>query len=220
MLLGILSDTHNLLRPEAADALKDCDAILHGGDVCSPSLLGELKALAPVWAVRGNGDRDWPDPLPERLDFVLGGLRIVMAHKQKDLPSDLSPYDLAVFGHSHQYSASFTSRKGGGQTLVLNPGSCGPRRFAQPVTLCRLTADGSGLHPLRVDLASFRPSAAPPPDLRRQIEIVMRETARGQSPESIARRFGMDPGLAGQIARLYVTHPGVTADGILTKMGL
>lgn len=222
MKIAILSDTHDLLRPEVLDRLEGCEAILHGGDICSRGILDRLEAAAPVHAVRGNNDGDWAAALPLRAEFELAGLRFCMAHKKKDLPADLSPYDIAVCGHSHQYAESRLALPGGKTVLLLNPGSCGPRRFIQPVTMALLTVGSDGWRVERVDLPHGARETAPKPaaDIRRQIETVMRETRRGKSPAEIARRAGMDEALAEQIARLYVTHPGVTADGIMTKMGL
>lgn len=105
MKIGIISDTHDLLRPEVVDALQGCDYILHGGDISSQRILDQLEQIAPVKAVRGNNDKEWADHLPFFLDFELGGLRIYMAHKKKDLPEDLTPYHLVIYGHSHQYAS-------------------------------------------------------------------------------------------------------------------
>ena len=135
MKIGILSDTHDLLRPEALEALSGCAQILHCGDVSSRKILDRLERIAPVLAVRGNNDKEWAEDLPQFLDVELGGLRIYMTHKKKDLPEDLSPSDLVLTGHSHAY-ASARSESG---ALLLNPGSCGPRRFGQPITLALLT---------------------------------------------------------------------------------
>lgn len=217
MKVGILSDTHGLLRPEVLSALEGCKVILHGGDVNRQSILDQLGQIAPVHAVRGNNDKEWAEHLPASLEITLAGARVYMTHKKKDMPADLSGYDLVVYGHSHKYE-----EQNQGRTILLNPGSCGPRRFRLPVTMAVAEiADGS-IAVTRVDIPN---GAEPSPvadgvDIRQQIEIVMRETDRGRSPEEIGRRYGMDTALAGQIARLYVTHPGVTADGIMTKMGL
>ena len=217
MRIGVLSDTHGLLRPEAMSALAGCEAILHGGDINRQEILDELGKIAPVRAVRGNNDREWAEHIPLCLDFELGGLRVFMAHKKKDLPADLDAYDLVVYGHSHRYEES---RRG--NTLMLNPGSCGPRRFNQAITLAIVEAEGGNIRVERVDIPhGGRPMAAPKPvELKAQIEAVMRETERGRGPGEIARRHGWDAALVEQIARLYVTHPGVTADGIMSKMGL
>ena len=225
MMIGILSDTHDLLRPEVIEALRGCDCILHGGDISSRGILDRLAEIAPVRVVRGNNDKAWAEAIPAFLDFELGGIRICMAHKKKDLPVDLSPYDLAVCGHSHQYASDWVAAKGGGKrTLLLNPGSCGPRRFHQPITLAllRIGPDG-GFAAERVEIPHAPRETAPKidtGDLKRQIEIIIRETQKGQSVDTVAQKYGLDRALAEQIARLYVTHPGVTADGIMSKMGL
>ena len=216
MKLGILSDTHNLLRPEVLDALAGADAILHAGDISSRAILDRLGELAPVYAVRGNADREWAEDLPPVLDLELGGLRICMTHKKKDLPPDLTPYDLALVGHSHQYAESML-----GRTLLLNPGSCGPRRFRQPITLATAEVENGQIRVTRIEIAQAVPAPKiDPGDLRAQIEAVVKGIEKGRSPRQIAEQTGMDPARAEQIARLWLTHPGVTAEGIMTKMGL
>lgn len=218
MKIGVVSDTHGLLRPEVLAALEGCEAILHGGDVNHQSILDRLGQLAPVYAVRGNNDREWAEHLPALLDFSLSGKRVCMTHKKKDLPGDLSAYDLVVYGHSHQYE-----EKSQGHTLLLNPGSCGPRRFRQPITMATVEIAEGKMKVTRVDIPHERTVSEPTvdgTDIKSQIEMVMRETDHGRSPAEIERRYGIPAGLAEQIARLYVTHPGVTPDGIMTKMGL
>ena len=223
MKIGVLSDTHGLLRPEVLSALEGCEAILHGGDINrsrpgggTQDIIAELSKLAPVYVVRGNNDAE-ATHIPLCLDFSLAGLRICMAHKKKDLPVDLSAFDLAVCGHTHRYDESRV-----GNTLLLNPGSCGPRRFNQAITMAVLEVGNGEIRVNRVDIPHpDRAVVAPKPaDLKEQIEAVMKETQKGRGPGEIARRHGWDAGLVEQIARLYVTHPGVTADGIMAKMGL
>ena len=217
MRIGVLSDTHGLLRPEVLSALEGCEAILHGGDINRQEILDALSKIAPVIAVRGNNDGEWAERVPVFADFALAGLRVYMTHRKKDLPADLSGYDLVVFGHSHRYEET---RRGG--TLLLNPGSCGPRRFNQAITLAVLEVEGGRIAVRRVDIPHpGRAVAVPgPADLKAQIETVMKETQKGRGPGEIAGRHGWDAALVAQIARLYVTHPGVTADGIMAKMGL
>lgn len=86
MKIGIISDTHDMLRPEVISHLQGCDFILHGGDISSQKILDQLEQIAPVRAVRGNNDREWAEHLPLTLDFELGGLRIFMTHKKKTCP--------------------------------------------------------------------------------------------------------------------------------------
>lgn len=130
MKIAILSDTHGLLRPRVVEVLKTADVILHGGDINRQSIVDELRQYAPLYVVRGNNDKEWAEGLPHHLTVTLGGLRFFMVHNKKEVPADLSGVDVVVFGHSHKY---FQQEKDG--VLWLNPGSCGPRRFHQEITL-------------------------------------------------------------------------------------
>ena len=223
MKAGIISDTHDLLRPEVMEELQGCDCILHGGDISSQRILDQLEAIAPVKAVRGNNDKEWAEHLPMFLDFELGGLHIYMTHKKKDLPRDLTPYDLVIFGHSHQYASVWQDSVGKRRTLLFNPGSCGPRRFIQPITMAILTINPDGWQIKQVSIPHTAREKSPKigsGDIHKQIEVIVRDTQKGLSVESIAQKHGLDHDLVEQIVRLYVTHPGVTVDGIMTKMGL
>ena len=230
--IGILSDTHGLLRPEVLQALEGCRAILHGGDINRQEIIDRLEKIAPVYVVRGNNDKEWAEHLPEFLDFELCGLRVYMTHKKKYLPRDLSSYDLVVYGHSHRYEQGQE-----GRTQLINPGSCGPRRFNQDITLAILEVDeekvdrrkeispelcsGSFFEIRRIDIPHGKAPALNMEKLQKQdIEKVIREIKKGRSVEEISSKLGMDQTLTGQICRLYLTHPGVDADGIMTKMGL
>ena len=133
--VGIISDTHSLLRPEAVAALRGSDLILHAGDIGSPDVLQGLRKLAPVIAVRGNVDTgDWAASLPFTAVAEIGARHIWILHKLEDL--DLDPaaagFSAVVYGHSHRPSQE---TKAG--IIYLNPGSAGPRRFRLPVTLVR-----------------------------------------------------------------------------------
>ena len=130
MKLAILSDTHGLLRPEVAEHLKTADAILHGGDVNKPGIVDQLERYAPLYVVRGNNDKEWAEQIPHDLTITLGGVTFYMVHNKKEVPADLTGIDAVVFGHSHKYLLE--ERDG---VLWLNPGSCGPRRFHQEITM-------------------------------------------------------------------------------------
>jgi len=130
MKLAILSDTHGLLRPEVVEYLKLADAILHGGDINRQAIVDELRRHAPLYIVRGNNDKEWAEALPHDLTITLGGVTFCMVHNKKEVPADLSGVDVVVFGHSHKYTQE--ERDG---VLWLNPGSCGPRRFHQEITM-------------------------------------------------------------------------------------
>ena len=223
MKIGIISDTHDLLRPEVTDALKGCDLILHGGDISSPGILDRLEEIAPVKAVRGNNDKEWAEQLPPFLDFELGGLRIYMTHKKKDLPGDLTSYDLVICGHTHQYSEVWLESAGGKRPLLFNPGSCGPRRFIQPITMAilKIEPDGWVLKKINIQHSPKEKGLKMESrDMYQQIQVVIQDVQKGLTVQDIARRHGLDQSLAEQIVRLYVTHPGITVDGIMTKMGL
>ncbi len=144
--IGLISDTHGVLREEALEALKGSDLILHAGDVGKPEILHALKALAPVVIVRGNIDKgSWASALPSTAVAEVGPAIIYMLHNIEEL--DLDPaaagFHIVVSGHSHK--PSHTKRSG---VLYLNPGSAGPRRFQLPVTVARLDL---GRTPWKVD---------------------------------------------------------------------
>lgn len=130
MKLAILSDTHGLLRPQVLEHLKNADVILHGGDINKQSVVDELQRYAPLYVVRGNNDKEWADKIPHDLTINLDGLNFFMVHNKKDVPASLPNVDVVVFGHSHKY---LQEEKNG--MLWLNPGSCGPRRFHQEITM-------------------------------------------------------------------------------------
>jgi uncharacterized protein len=141
MLIGVISDTHGLLRPEALTALAGVEHILHAGDVGDIGILEALRGIAPVTAIRGNIDTEGAcAELPATEMVEVGGKTFYLVHAIKDL--DISPkaagVDVVVYGHSHK--AAVERR---GEVLYLNPGSAGPRRFQLPVTLALVTvADG------------------------------------------------------------------------------
>ena len=130
MKIAILSDTHGLLRPQVLEYLKTADAILHGGDINTQGIVDQLRSFAPLYIVRGNNDKEWAEGLPHHLTVTLEGVTFFMVHNKKELPADLSGVDVVVFGHSHKYVQE--ERDG---LLWLNPGSCGPRRFHQEITM-------------------------------------------------------------------------------------
>ena len=147
MKIGVLSDSHGLLRPEVLDALSGCDRILHGGDINRQSVLDALQQIAPVEVVRGNNEKEWAEHIPCSLDLKLGELRVYMTHKKKDLPEDLSPYDLVILGHTHKYAESIV-----GNTVLLNPGCCGPRRPDQPITLAVVCIEGKKMDIRKIEI--------------------------------------------------------------------
>jgi len=134
--VGVISDTHGLVRPEALEALAGAGLIIHAGDVGGPEVLEALRRVAPVVAVRGNNDRGaWAEALPDYEAVEINGAFVYVLHDIKEL--DIAPapagFRVVVSGHSHK--PSIEERRG---VLYLNPGSAGPRRFKLPVTLARL----------------------------------------------------------------------------------
>jgi putative phosphoesterase len=134
--IGVISDTHGILRPEALAALEGCEFILHAGDVGSPNVLDVLTSIAPVTVVRGNNDRGpWADSIPETAVVEIAGVVLFMTHDLKTMDVDPRERGFAavIAGHSHRPSCE---TKDG--LLFFNPGSAGPRRFKLPITVGRL----------------------------------------------------------------------------------
>jgi putative phosphoesterase len=145
MRIGVISDTHGLLRPEVAPALKGVDQILHLGDVGKVSILDELRNIAPVTAVRGNVDRDGRcAQLPETDVVLIEGHYIYMLHDLKTLHLDPAAGKFAAVLSGHTHVPNYITKKG---VLYFNPGSCGPRRFDLPVTVGLLTIKNGELKP-------------------------------------------------------------------------
>ncbi|HTW80916.1 MAG TPA: metallophosphoesterase family protein [Terracidiphilus sp.] len=151
MKLGIVSDTHGLLRPEVLAALKGVDQILHLGDVGRPSVLSALEEIAPVIAIRGNVDREGAcGKLPETEVFLAEGHYIYMLHDFKTLHLDPAAAKFAAVLYGHTHVPNYHTKRG---VLYFNPGSCGPRRFELPVTIGLLEIDKKrALHPKIVTL--------------------------------------------------------------------
>lgn len=241
--IGVISDTHGLLRPEVLDRLKGCEIILHGGDIHRQKVLDTLREVAPVYAVRGNADKEWAEELETVVSLELYGVRILMIHNKKQLSEDLTGIDLVIYGHSHKYEEKCVGR------IWLNPGSCGPRRFSLPITMALLKiGDGGSIGVEKIEIphgvmqqrssrlyqsenqnASQEKGTvtvqkeAPkeiPGNIKAVIEAVTQEAERGRSIRQIAKKHKIDEELAEQICRMYFTHPGVDADGIMTKLGL
>ena len=157
MKIGVISDTHGLLRPEVFPAFEGVDQILHAGDLGSLDLLPELEAIAPVIAVWGNTDGTGVrSRLPETASVTLGGLEVAVLHGHQYgrpgpavIAAAQPDADLVVFGHTHRPVIEQV-----GSTLVINPGSAGPRRFSLPVTVAIVTIQDGGLDPRLVHLVT------------------------------------------------------------------
>jgi uncharacterized protein len=140
-IVGVISDTHGLLRPEALEALDGSDLILHAGDIGTSSVLEALAEVAPVVAVRGNVDRgEWATSLPEKMAVEIGEATVYILHDREmlDLKPESAGFLAVVSGHSHKVAQE---TKNG--VLYFNPGSAGPKRFHLPVTLGRFVVTGA-----------------------------------------------------------------------------
>ena len=153
--IGLISDTHGLLRAEATAFLERSDCIVHAGDIGAASILRELRTLAPLYAVRGNNDTErWAARVPERRTLRLSGVRIYVVHDRAELAERPAPSGsrLIITGHSHKPLIEAWDG-----ALLVNPGSAGPRRFRLPIAAGEIEIRGEHLHLRLVDLSTRRP---------------------------------------------------------------
>jgi len=161
-IVGVISDTHGLLRAEAAEALRGVAHILHAGDVGADEVLKELRTIAPVTAVRGNVDRElWARAIPQTQVVEIEGVSIYILHilAELDLKPEAAGFGVVVYGHSHQPSQSV--KRG---VLYFNPGSAGPRRFKLPVTVGKLVIEKGSV---RGEIVNLERQVDPPRTLER-----------------------------------------------------
>lgn len=236
--IGVLSDTHGKLREEIVEILRGCDVILHAGDINTPKVMECLQEIAPLNIVRGNADKEWAQGLPEKLSEEIFGLRVFMVHNKKHLPKETGNYDLVVFGHSHKYE-----ERREGDCLYLNPGSCGPRRFSQLVTMAVVEVEEKtgDIRVIRKDIVQDGQVSM---DLKSRqdgvekekedgaerlaettfsvdkLRLILRDVDKGKKVSEIAAKYGISVETTEQICRLYLTHPGIDAAGVREKMGL
>ena len=149
--VGLISDTHGLLRPQALEALQGCDYLIHGGDIGKPEILDALKTIAPLTVVRGNNDTDdaWARDVPHEAVLRIGDVAIYTTHILADVPKSLlEGVRVVVTGHSHRPLQQM--RDG---VLFINPGSAGPRRFKLPITVGMLHIEGNEVRGELIELA-------------------------------------------------------------------
>jgi len=149
-VIGLISDTHGLMRAEALQALDGADLIIHAGDIGKPEVIEALKAISPVRAIKGNNDTGaWAKALPETQWVKTGKVNLFIIHNVKDLDGDpvTRGFQVVISGHSHKPSVS--SRQG---VLYVNPGSAGPRRFKLPVAVGKLFINSSQVHAELIEL--------------------------------------------------------------------
>jgi putative phosphoesterase len=141
--VGLISDTHGLLRPEAIEFLRGSDFIVHAGDICAPEILSQLGALAPVTAVKGNNDRGpWAENLRSAEFLRVGAVTIYVVHDLADPGIDLSSAGIRVVVSGHSHKPHIEERNG---VLFVNPGSAGPRRFHLPIAAAELLVEGESV---------------------------------------------------------------------------
>ena len=154
--VGLISDTHGLLRPEAVEFLRGSDLIIHCGDLCDPGVLKELSRLAPVSAVRGNNDQGvWADHLPESEIIRIGEVFAYVIHDLSGIDIDPAAAGVAVVLSGHSHKPSIDCRAG---ITYVNPGSAGPRRFKLPICVAELIVEGGTVIPRIVELTSGGPA--------------------------------------------------------------
>ncbi len=223
--VAILSDTHSLLRPEIKEILRGCEVILHAGDIMSQTTADELQTIAPTYFVRGNADREWAEKLPQDRVLELFGIRIYMVHNKKHIPESVqrdNGLDLIIYGHSHRYEEL---RKD--SVTFFNPGSCGPRRFRQPVTMAVMTVEEGGeccgAARFSIERIELAPETSGGPKKQAQdpakvIKVVLRDMKANRPVAEIARRNHLEEKLVNQILQIYTTHPGIDLEGILNRL--
>lgn len=142
--IGIISDTHNVLREEVISHLQGCDYIIHAGDVCKEEVINRLNQLTKTFVVRGNNDLL---DLPDYLEIEMNQCLIYVVHDKRNIPDKLAGIDVVIYGHSHRYEQE--EREG---VLFLNPGSCGRRRFSLPLTMAFLWVEDNEIRIERINL--------------------------------------------------------------------
>jgi hypothetical protein len=148
--IGLISDTHSLLRPQALESLQGSDFIIHAGDICDAAVLEQLTVLAPVTAVRGNNDRGaWADAIPDTNVLQAGATLLYVIHNidEIDIDPGAAGFHAVIYGHSHK---PMIEEKHG--VLFVNPGSAGPRRFSLPISTGQLLISGSRIAPRLITL--------------------------------------------------------------------
>lgn len=216
MKVGILSDTHGLLRDEVKAALTRVDHIIHAGDIDSREVIDSLESIAPVTVVRGNADKDWAEHLPITASIELSGKRFFMIHNKGKIDCELSGYDVIVYGHSHKYSCV---EKDG--QIWFNPGCCGKRKPGQEISLAIAEITGGDIRFEKVvidNTGSGADTTSFPKNIDSIIRKAMKLTDKGKSVEDIARSCNISLSLADDICRMYLIHPRIDVAGILQRI--
>ena len=210
--IGIISDTHNMLRDNALEILEDVDYIIHAGDIANEKVYQKIKYLKDTTFVRGNCDRDeYASEIPEDITFDLYGKKIYVIHDINQKAPKADEADIVIYGHSHIYNLEENGQ------LILNPGSAGPRRFGRPASMAILTIDTeSGATDVeKIDLG--KEARKKDSNEMRMVEGVYDLLQRGLSIPKICNALGLSKKFVSRIAQLYFTHPGIDLEGILNR---
>lgn len=214
MLIGILSDTHGLLRQEVIDGFEGVDHIIHAGDIDNKQVIDRLEEIAPVTVVRGNADKEWAEYLPETATVELLGNKIYVIHNKGKIFDDLAGISIIIYGHSHKYS--LVEKNG---QVWFNPGCCGKRKPDQEVSFAILDISGPGEFEFQKRvIAPMGQDSKLPKDIDRIISKAMDLTDRGKTYKEIAKKLKISEELAESICRMYLTHPGVDVAGIIQRI--
>ncbi|MEN8075825.1 metallophosphoesterase family protein [Clostridioides difficile] len=148
MKLGVISDTHGVLRDEVIEKLQGCDYIIHAGDVGSKEIIDKLESITKTFVVRGNNDKDqWGRTLPEYREIEMDEVLIYVVHDKVDIPKELKKVDLVIYGHSHKFSNEKIDN-----IVYLNPGSCGRKRFSLPLSMAIVEVNLDDIRVDKIDL--------------------------------------------------------------------
>ncbi|MCR5774591.1 MAG: metallophosphatase family protein [Lachnospiraceae bacterium] len=213
MRIGILSDTHGLLREEVKEGLAGVDHIIHAGDIDNPGVVEALEHIAPLTIVRGNADKEWAEQIPSNTSVELGGKLFFIIHNKAGLGAVLPDCDVIVYGHTHKYSLKRSDGR-----IWFNPGCCGRRKKGQAVTFAIAEINDGDIIFDRVDIDNGGSPDGLPVNIDSVIKKAMKMTDNGKSPEMIARSCGISQELANEICRMYLTHPGIDVQGVITRL--
>ena len=222
--IAIISDTHGLIRDEVKEVLKTCEAIFHGGDINTQDIVDELSEIAPLYIVRGNNDKEWAEHIPMTVTENVFGFNFFMCHKMSDIKKSSIPEgtDFVIYGHSHKYE---TYEENG--IFYINPGSPGPRRFHQPVTMAVLTVDDTdkSYSVEKIDMSPVLSKESAkgtisPKDLDKVVTLIIKDMNSGKSVADTAKRNRVDEELVESIYRMYSTHQGIDTAGIIDRLEL
>ena len=148
MKVGVISDTHGVLREEVVERLQECDYIIHAGDIGNKDIIDKLESITKTFVVRGNNDDDeWGLTLPEYREIEMDEILIYLVHDKADIPKDLREVDLVIYGHSHKFSNEKIDN-----IIYLNPGSCGRKRFSLPLSMAIVEVNLDDIRIEKIDL--------------------------------------------------------------------